>query len=120
MKLLRIFSIPALLCVMFFSGTSAFSEPIKARSESDLRDQLGDEIREVLKDPYLKFSTEDLNGVVLIEATVKENGKIFFRGLNAENEDLRTNTFWKLNSMNLWTDPLFAKRLFRYKVHYEN
>ncbi len=102
-----------------FAG-NAYSGPLSARSEEDLRDQLGEEIKDVLEIPYLRYSTEDLDGEVIIEATVTEEGKIFFKGLNGVNEDLRTNVYWKLNSLNLWTNPDLTNKLFRYKIKYSN
>ena len=105
---------------MMLIAVNAYSEPLSARSEADLRDQLGEEIKDVLEVPYLRYSTEDLDGEVIIEATVTDEGKIFFKGLNGVNEDLRTNVYWKLNSLNLWTNPDMTNKLFRYKIRYNN
>lgn len=118
MKMIKIiYLVPAILLFLAVSGNASPTR-LAAASETDLREQLGDEIEQALQSRFLRFDSEELEGIVLIEATVSDNGKIIFRGLDAKNEDLRTNAYLKLTSLNLWTYPDFAKTLYRYKVSY--
>ena len=115
MRMIKIiYLVPVLLLFIAVSGNAGPAR-LSAATESELREQLGDEIETALQERFLRYSSDDLDGIVLIEATVN---KIVFKGLNAENDNLRENAYGMLNSLNLWTYPDFAETIYRYKVTY--
>jgi hypothetical protein len=120
MRTIKIIYLVPLLLFFFAAAGNAGPTRLTAATENELRDQLGEEIEDALQSRFLRYDAEHLDGIVLIEATVNENGKIVFRGFNAADEDLRTNVYFKLNSLNLWTYPDFANTLYRYKVSYSD
>jgi hypothetical protein len=118
MRALKIFYAVPVFLFLFAMSANADPTRLTAGTETELKDQLGDEIRNVLQSRFLKYDSDDLGGEVLIEATVQPDGKIIFKGMDSSNEHLRTNVFWKLYSLNLWTYPDYANTLFRYKIVY--
>jgi hypothetical protein len=118
MRMIKIiYLVPVLLLFIAVSGNAGPAR-LTAATENELREQLGDEIETALQERFLRYSSDDLDGIVLIEATVNKEGKIVFKGLNAENDNLRENAYGMLNSLNLWTYPDFAETIYRYKVTY--
>ena len=105
-----------LIAVSANAGPSSLS----AGTTAELSYQLGDEIRNVLQVPYLRYSSDNLKGELIVEATVARDGKIIFRGLKSDNDKLRENVYAKLVSMNLWASPDLASTLMRYRVKFVN
>jgi hypothetical protein len=106
---------------MFFliSGISK-ADGGSGNKASELNTQIIQEVREVLKNPYLKFQSKDLNGYVNVITAVEKDGRITFKKIEGINEDLVENTIAKLNSLNLWTGKDYSGKEFTYKIKYSN
>lgn len=87
---------------------------------AELNSQIIQEIREVLKNPYLRYESKNLSGTVEVITSVDKNGKILFKDIKGINENLLSNVYAKLNSLNLWTSPDYAGRNFKYKIKYKD
>ncbi len=87
---------------------------------SELNSQIVQEVREVLKTPYLKFSSENLTGKVKVITQVRKDGKIIFKNIQGVNENLVSNVIDKLNSLNLWTSTDYSNREFIYEIKYKD
>ncbi|HQY21040.1 MAG TPA: hypothetical protein PK294_09740 [Ignavibacteria bacterium] len=87
---------------------------------NELSDQIVIEIKEVLSSPYLRYESKDLSGEVTVYTAVSENGKIEFTGLKGINENLIMNISSKLNSLNLWTNPDYNKKVFQFNINYQD
>lgn len=120
MKTLRIILAAFSIVVFGFAASSANAKTITGTNTADLNTQIVQEIKDVLQTPYLKFADKDLNGIVKIAVNIKENGKITFKKLSGENENLSSNVIEKLNSLNLWTSPDYQKNSFSYLIRYKN
>lgn len=119
MSALRLFTILFLLFFLF-SANQSRSEILSANKTADLNSQIIQEIKEVLKFPYIKFDSKNLKGEVKAVAVVNKDGKIIFKNIIGLNEDLRENVIAKLNSLNLWTSPDYSAKNFEYKIRYRN
>ncbi len=118
MRTIKIIYLTPLFILFLAMAANAGQTGLSAGTASELKAQLGDEIREVLQVPYLRYSTEELSGEIIVEATVTDEGRIVLRGLKGENENLRENIYGRFTSMNLWTNPDLANTLLRYKIKY--
>lgn len=91
-----------------------------ANKTAELNIQIIQEVKEVLKTPYLKFASMDLNGEVKVVTRINDNGKIIFTDIKGVNENLVSNIVSRLNSLNLWTSPDYSSKIFEYKIRYKN
>lgn len=96
------------------------AKPISANKTAELNSQIKDEVRQILKTPYLKFLDKNLNGEVTVSASVTKNGKINFKEIKGINENLTSNVIDRLNSLNLWASPDYSGKTFVYKINYKN
>ncbi|MEO8665951.1 MAG: hypothetical protein ABI462_10675 [Ignavibacteria bacterium] len=119
MSALKLFTI-LLFTFFLFSATQTRSEVLSAGKTSELNSQIIQEIKEVLKIPYLKFDSKNLNGEIKVNAEVSKEGKIIFRNIKGLNEDLQANVIAKLNSLNLWTSTDYSSKSFEYRIRYRN
>ncbi len=119
MSTLKSFTI-LFLFLFLFSANQSRSEVLSANKAAELNSQIIQEIKEVLKIPYLKFNSKNLSGEVEVIAVINKEGKIIFRNISGLNEDLRENVIAKLNSLNLWTSPDYSAKNFEYKIKYRN
>jgi len=87
---------------------------------AELNTQIIQEIKEVLKNPYLRYESKNLSGEVKVTTTVNKNGKIIFKDIKGINENLLSNVYAKLNSLNLWTSPDYAGKNYNYKIKYKD
>lgn len=87
---------------------------------AELNTQIIQEVKEVLKNPYLKYESKDLNGRVSVITEVEKDGRITFKDIKGINEDLVENVIAKLNSLNLWTGSDYAGKEFTYSIKYSN
>lgn len=113
-------SLAVFLIAFLIQTNTAKSDILTASKTSELNSQIMDEVKEVLKSPYLKYETRNLNGKVSVVTEVTENGKIIFKDITGINENLRESVKAKLNSLNLWTSPVYAGKIFYYKLDYRN
>lgn len=91
-----------------------------ANKTAELNSQIIQEIKTVLEFPYLKYNTTNLTGNVNVTATVSKEGKIIFMKITGINENLQSNVFHKLNSLNLWASPDYSGKIFSYNIKYKN
>ncbi|MEO6695129.1 MAG: hypothetical protein ABIY50_04925 [Ignavibacteria bacterium] len=87
---------------------------------AELNSQIIQEVKEVLKNPYLKYESKNLSGEVSVTTSVDKNGKIIFKDIKGINENLLSNVIAKLNSLNLWTSPDYSGKNYNYKIKYKN
>lgn len=117
MTTLKLFAVIAAL--IFVTGVSN-AGPHTGSKVSELNLQIKDEVKQILKTPYLKFSDKNLNGEVTVSASISDEGKINFRKIQGINENLISNVIDRLNSLNLWTSPDYSGKTFVYKIDYKN
>lgn len=110
----------AVLTVLFMQPQNSNADPGDRANTSGLNSQIIEEIKEILKTPYLKFSDKDLNGTVTLSADITPEGKIVFKNISGINENLVSNVMARLNSLNLWASPDFSSNEFTYRIKYSN
>lgn len=106
--------------LMFSAGIEIQAKALPAGTAAELRHQVNHEISDVLKTTFLKYCTADLNGTVIVEMSVNENGKLYVKGIKGENHNLRECLYSKLSTLNLWTSPDLSDTVLRYKINYRN
>lgn len=109
-----------IISVFLIQPVSLKADGVSGNKATELSSQIIQEIKEVLKTPYLKFESKDLNGDVKVITTVSNDGKILFKDVKGLNEDLLENVIDKLNSLNLWTSPDYSGKEFTYTIKYKN
>ena len=120
MKTLKIILSVIFLSLILIKADFSKADIVAGSKVSELNDQIIQEVREVLKTPYLKFESKDLNGNVKVITTVTKEGRIIFKDIKGVNEDLVENVIAKLNTLNLWTSPDYTGREFTYTIKYKN
>jgi len=115
----------ALIAILFVSlyllqPKISHSNTGTGNKSDELNSQIIQEIKEVLKNPYLKYESKNLTGEVYVTTTVEKNGKIIFTNIKGINENLLSNVYGKLNSLNLWASPDYAGKNFNYKIKYKD
>jgi len=115
----------ALIAMLFvslylFQPNISHSNTGTGNKSAELNSQIIQEIKEVLKNPYLKYESKNLTGEVNVITTVDKNGKIFFKDIKGINENLLSNVYDKLNSLNLWASPDYAGKSFNYLIKYKD
>ena len=108
------------LSLLFIQPNNTKADAGSGSKVTELNSQIIQEIKEILKTPYLKFESKDLNGDVKVVSTVSKEGKIIFKDIKGLNEDLVSNVISKLNSLNLWTSPDYSGKEFIYSIKYKN
>jgi len=103
-----------------FQPKISLSNTGTGNKSAELNSQIIQEIKEVLKNPYLKYESKNLTGEVKVTTTVDKNGKIVFKNIEGINENLLSNVYDKLNSLNLWASPDYAGKNFNYLIKYKN
>lgn len=120
MKTLNTLFTLLLLSFFLIQPVSSKADVVSGSKTTELSSQIIEEIKEVLKIPFLKFDSKDLNGAVKVITTVSKEGKIVFKDIKGVNEDLVDNVISKLNSLNLWTSPDYSGKEFTYTIKYKN
>lgn len=109
-----------LLTIFIFQPVNSKADIVSGNKTTELSSQIIQEIKDVLKTPYLKFESKDLNGDVKVITTVSKEGRIIFKEIKGVNEDLMDNVIARLNTLNLWTSPDYSGREFTYFIKYKN
>jgi len=112
--------ITLIITAFLFNVKSAKSETGTGTKSAELNTQIIQEIKEVLRSPYLKFESKDLSGEVKITTSIDKNGKIIFKEVKGLNKNLTENVKQKLNSLNLWASPDYSGKIFQYNLKYKN
>lgn len=120
MKTLNTIFTLLIISVFLLQPVSSKADVVSGGKTTELSSQIIQEIKEVLKTPYLKFESKDLNGDVKVITAVSNDGKILFKDIKGLNEDLVDNVIDKLNSLNLWTSPDYSGKEFTYTIKYKN
>ena len=120
MKNLTFLSAALFAFIFLFNTEKAISDPGTGAKSAELNTQIIQEIKEILKNPCIKYETRDLSGDVIITTTVNKNGKIFFSDIKGLNENLNENVIARLNSLNLWTSTDYSGIVFFYNLTYNN
>lgn len=120
MTTLKLFSASFFICLFFFQTISSKASPVTGTKVSELNSQIVQEVKEVLKTPYLKFADKNLTGKVQVITVVDKNGKIVFKDIKGINENLVSNIIEKLNSLNLWTSTEYSSKQFSYMIKYKD
>lgn len=109
-----------LLTIFILNPVTAKAEAGTGNKVKDLNSQIVQEIKDVLQNTYLKYQSKNLSGEITLNTAVKKSGKIMFTDIKGVNEDLLSNVYAKLNSLNLWTSPDYSTSSFRYIIKYRN
>lgn len=120
MKAQKVLFTILVLSVFFLISGYSKADGGSGNKAAELNAQIIQEVKEVLKSPYLKFESKDLNGYVSVVTEVEKDGRITFKNIKGINEDLVENTIAKLNSLNLWTGTDYSGKEFTYKIKYSN
>ncbi|HPS64319.1 MAG TPA: hypothetical protein PK447_01950 [Ignavibacteria bacterium] len=90
-----------------------YPSAIKIRS---LNYQITNEIKDLFTLPvYLKYSDKNLKGTTTVLISVAENGKIGIEQISGLNNQLNNYVRDRIESLNLWTSPIYGKSQFIYK-----
>lgn len=107
--------------VLMLPFISAKADNISPGNVTDLNIHIYKEINQVLQTPVnLKFQDKNISGIAYISLTVREDGKIVIQNINGENNILNDMIKTKIETRNMWTDPIFQGKTFEYKVKCKN
>lgn len=65
---------------------------------------------------YLKYSDKNLKGTAIVLMNVSDNGKISVEKISGLNKQLNGYIRSKIESLNLWTNPLYGNSQFTYRI----